>query len=51
MNCDCGGGCTLEPLSMEFRRDIHEVTLLEELGEVELLARLEHVDDDEPELL
>ena len=45
---DC---CTLEPLADGVTGDVDEVALLEELGEVELLAGLERVDGGEPELL
>ena len=38
---DC---CTLEPLADGVAGDVDEVALLEELGEVELLAWLERVD-------
>jgi hypothetical protein len=41
----------LEPLLMEFWRDIHEVALLEDLNEVELLAGLKRIDDGQLELL
>jgi hypothetical protein len=44
-------GCTLEPLADGVVGDVHEVALLEELGEVELLAWLKCVDGGEPELL
>jgi hypothetical protein len=50
-NYRCGGGCTLEPLLMEFWRDIHKVALLEDLNEVELLAGLKRIDDGQLELL